>query len=357
MLSIRHQIDATTLHVRLSPLKEKLLNARSQRIRPLLDDKIITAWNGLMIGAYSRAYSVLGHPEYLKAAQKAADFIHDNMRDADGDLYRIYREGQRKGEAYQEDYAYLIDGLLHLYRATRSARHLQDALSLSERMHTAFWDTLNGGYFLTRDQQEMIVRTVSFYDSALPSGNAVALHVLWELRTLTQNPLYAQRALALTNSFAPLAEETPGAFLHFIHGTMMASAPIATLLPDSLVTTSAIALPSDSANILKVNVSLNIASGWHIQASNPSDDYLIPTRLSLDTDIAKITQINYPPGENLQFPFAERAIAVYTDSLNVPLTLSFKARPQTLSLLLTYQACDSTRCLSPQTQRIALDMQ
>ena len=354
-LSVHHQIDTTTLHARLSPLKAKLLNARSQRIRPLLDDKIITAWNGLMIGAYSRAYRVLGHPEYLKAAQKAADFIRDNLRNANGDLYRIYREGQRKGEAYQEDYAYLIDGLLHLYRATDSARYLQDALSLSERMHTAFWDTLNGGYFLTRDQQEMIVRTKSFYDSALPSGNAVALHVLWELRTLTQNPLYAQRALALTNSFAPLAEETPGAFLHFIHGTMMASDPIATLLPDSLVTASAIALPSDSANILKVNVRLNIASGWHIQASNPTDDYLIPTRLSLDTDIAEITQIAYPPGEDLQFPFAERAIAVYTDSLNVPLTLSFKTRPQNLSLLLTYQACDSTRCLSPQTQRIAIN--
>ena len=355
-LSVRHQIDTTTLHARLSPLKEKLLTARSQRIRPLLDDKIITAWNGLMIGAYARAYEVLARPEYLITAQKAADFIRNNLRDADGDLYRIYREGQRKGEAYQEDYAFLIDGLLHLYRATHSAHYLQDALSLSERMHTAFWDTLNGGYFLTRNQNEMIVRTRSFYDSALPSGNAVALHGLWELRTLTQNPLYAQRALALTNSFAPLAENTPGALLHFIHGTMMASSPIAMLAPDSLVTASAIALPSDSANILKVNVRLNIASGWHIQASNPTDEYLIPTRLSLDTDIAEITQIDYPPAENLQFPFAERAIAVYTDNLTIPLTLSFKTRPQNLSLILTYQACDSTRCLPPKTQRIAVNI-
>ncbi len=355
-LSVRHQIDATTLRTRLSSLKEKLLNARSQRTRPLLDDKIITAWNGLMIGAYARAYEVLGHPEYSKVAQKAADFIHNNLRNADSDLYRIYREGQRKGEAYQEDYAFLINGLLHLHRATRSARYLQDALSLSERMHTAFWDTIDGGYFLTQSQNEMIVRTKSFYDSALPSGNAVALHGLWELRTLTQNPLYAQRALALINSFASLAENTPGALLHFIHGTMMASSPIAMLAPDSLVTASATAFPSDSANILKVNVRLNIASGWHIQASNPTDDYLIPTHLSLDTDIAEITQIDYPPAEDLQFPFAERAIAVYADSLNVPLTLSFKTRPQNLSLILTYQACDSTRCLSPQTQRIAVNI-
>ena len=290
----------------------------------------------------------------MVAAQKAADFIHNNLRNADGGLYRIYREGQRKGEAYQEDYAFLIDGLLYLYRATHSARYLQDALSLSERMQTAFWDTTDGGYFLTQSQNEMIVRTKSFYDSALPSGNAVALHVLWELRTLTQNPLYAQRALALTNSFAPLAENTPGALLHFIHGTMMASSPI--LAPDSLVTASATAMPSESANTLKVNVRLNITSGWHIQASNPTDDYLIPTRLSLDTNIAEITQIDYPPAVDLQFPFAERAIAVYTDSLNVPLTLSFKTRPQTLSLLLTYQACDSTRCLSPQTQRVVVNV-
>ena len=355
-LSAYHQTDATTLHARLSPLKEKLLNARSQRPRPLLDDKIITAWNGLMIGAYARAYEVLAQPEYLVAAQKAADFIHNNLRNADGDLYRIYREGQHKGEAYQEDYAFLIDGLLSLYRATHSARYLQDALSLSEQMHTAFWDTLNGGYFLTRSQNEMIVRTKSFYDSALPSGNAVALHVLWELRTLTQNPLYAQRALSLTNSFAPLAENTPGALLHFIHGTMMASSPIAMLSRESLVTASATVLSSDSVNTLKVNVRLNIASGWHIQASNPTDDYLIPTRLTLDTDSAEITQIDYPPAEDLQFPFAERAIAVYTNALNVPLTLSFKTRPQNLSLLLTYQACDSTRCLSPQTLRIVLDI-
>ena len=353
-LSVRHQIDTTTLHARLSSLKEKLLNTRSQRTRPLLDDKIITAWNGLMIGAYARAYEVLNRADYLLAAQKAADFIRNNLRDADGDLYRIYREGQRKGEAYQEDYAFLIDGLLHLYRATHSARYLQDALSLAERMHTAFWDTLNGGYFFTQSQNEMIVRTKSFYDSALPSGNAVALHVLWELRTLTQNPLYAQRALALSNNFAPLAEDTPGALLHFIHGTTMASSPI--LAPDSLVTASATALPSDSSNTLKVNVRLNITSGWHIQASNPTDDYLIPTRLSLDTEIAKITQIDYPPAEGLQFPFAERAIAVYKDSLNIPLTLLFKTRPQNLSLLLTYQACDSTRCLPPQTHRIALNI-
>ena len=120
-ISGRHQIDATTLQARLSPLKEKLLNTRSQRIRPLLDDKIITAWNGLMIGAYARAYRVLDRTDYLVAAQKAADFIDNNLRNADDNLYRIYREGQRKGEAYQEDYAFLIDGLLHLYRATHSA--------------------------------------------------------------------------------------------------------------------------------------------------------------------------------------------------------------------------------------------
>ncbi len=356
-LAAHHQIDRATLHTRLAPLKEKLLAARAQRARPLLDDKIITSWNGLMIGAYARAYEVLTRPEDLIAAQKAADFIRDNLRNSEGDLYRIYREGQRKGEAYQEDYAFLIAGLLHLYRATRSGRHLQDALLLAERMHTAFWDTENGGYFFSRDQREMIVRTKSPYDSALPSGNAVALHVLWELYALTRNPQYAQRAIALTQSFAPLAKKTPGAFLHFIHGTMMAPSihPIATRSRDSLVVASATVVASDGQT-LTANVRLNIASGWHIQASHPTDENLTPTRLTLDTDMATITRIDYPPSQDLQFPFAERGLAVYTDSLKVPLALAFKTRAQALSLLLTYQACDSTRCLLPQTQRIALDI-
>lgn len=354
-LVARHQLDVATLHARLSPLKEKLLTARAQRPRPLLDDKIITAWNGLMLGAYAHAYEVLARQEDLIAAQKAADFIRDNLRTAQGDLYRIYRNGQRKGQAYQEDYALLIDGLLRLYRATQTGAYLQDALSLAERMHAGFWDALHGGYFLSREQNEMIVRTKSPHDNALPAGNAVALHVLWQLHAFTQNPSYAQRAHALMQSFAPLAEKSPGAFLHFIHGTMISapSHPIATRSRDSLVTASATVSAVDG-NALAMTVRLHIASGWHIQAAHPTDEYLIPTRLAVEGDNAQITQIAYPSPTDIQFPFADHPIAVYADSLAIPLTLSFKSHPQSLALLLAYQACDSTRCLPPQTQRIEL---
>ena len=354
-LAARHQLDVATLHARLSPPKEKLLTARAQRPRPLLDDKIITAWNGLMLGAYAHAYEVLARQEDLIAARKAADFIRDNLRTAQGDLYRIYRDGQRKGQAYQEDYALLIDGLLRLYRATQTGAYLQDALSLAERMHAGFWDAQHGGYFLSREQNEMIVRTKSPHDNALPAGNAVALHVLWQLHALTQNPSYAQRAQALMQSFAPLAEKSPGAFLHFIHGTMIAapSHPIATRSRDSLVTASATISAVDS-NALAMTVRLHIASGWHIQAAHPTDEYLIPTRLAVEGDNAQITDIAYPSPTDIQFPFADHPIAVYADSLAIPLTLSFKSHPQSLALLLAYQACDSTRCLPPQTQRIEL---
>ena len=350
-LSARHQIDVATLHARLDPLQEKLLNARAQRPRPFLDDKIITAWNGLMIGAYAHAYEVLARPEDLIAAQKAADFIRDNLRDSRGDLYRIYRDGQRKGRAYQEDYAFLIDGLLRLYRATHKGRDLRDALSLAERMHAAFWDAQHGGYFFSWEQNEMIVRTKNPRDNALPSGNAVALHALWQLHALAQNPSYAQRATALMQCFAPLAEKSPGAFLHFIHGTMRAPHPIAGISRDSLVTAS-VALSTVDDNALAANARLHIAPGWHIQAAHPTDEYLIPTRLAVEGDNAEITDIAYPSPKDMRFPFADRAIAVYADSLDIPFTLSFQTQPPTL--LLTYQACDSTRCLPPQTQRIEL---
>ena len=365
-LAATHNLDVATLHDRLAPLKEKLLKARGKRKRPLLDDKIITAWNGLMIGAYARAYSILGQSNYLDVAQKAADFLLDHLRTPTGDLFRLYREGHQKGNAYQEDYAFAIDGLLHLYKATNAGRYLAEATTLAENMHNRFWDPEDGGYFTTQSQTNLIVRTKSSHDSALPSGNAVALHVLQALIGLTQNPLYAQRAATLTKTFATQAAQTPGAFLHFIHGTMASSFPTEEGSPallsnhEQIVIASASATPSsDKTNTRSVNVNLAIATGWHIQAAYPSEDYLIPTQISIDNPAAEIIDITYPLSENIMLSFEDQPVAVYTGNLTIPITLAFSSSlsDSALVLSLTYQACDDTRCLPPQTQRIPIKFQ
>ena len=354
-LATLHDTDTTDLHARLKPLKQKLLTARSKRIRPLLDDKIITAWNGLMIGAFAHASEVFGRPQDLQTAEKAAHFLKKRLKNPG--LYRLYRKGQTKGRAYQEDYAYLIDGLLYLYRATDKQEYLDEAQTLSAQMHQKFWDAENGGYFLTETQDELIVRSKSPHDSALPSGNAVALHTQWTLYKLTKDPLYSQRADQLTMTFASLAAQTPGAFLHFTHGTMKAPGYALADHPSNLIQATATALPSQLSESIKVNVQIQIAPGWHIQASDPTEAFLIPTQVTLNSEDAQITQIDYPLPQTLLFSFSDAPLAVYADTLEIRLTIAIENRPQSLSLSLHYQACDSTRCLLPETLPIELQWQ
>lgn len=364
-LAATQGIDVTTLRKLLGPLVKKLLKTRAKRKRPLLDDKIITAWNGLMIGAYARAYSILHQPDYLDVAQKSADFLLTDLRASNGDLVRLYREGRQKGDSYQEDYAFAIDGLLHLYKASNKAKYLAAATTLAEKMHNQFWDSEDGGYFLTHAQKDLIVRSKSPHDSALPSGNAVALHVFQALTTITQNPLYAQRTATLTKTFAAQAAQTPGAFLHFIHGTMAASPITSKELPSHLsdLGQKVIASATSSfgkSNVNHVNVNLTIATGWHIQAAYPSEDYLIPTRITIDSLAAQMIDITYPLPENMTLSFEDQPLAVYSGNVTIPVTLAVSSAlsdTSNLFFILTYQACDDTRCLPPQTQRIPIKFQ
>ena len=155
---------------------EKLRGVRTKRPRPHRDDKIITAWNGLMISALAKGAQVLGEPQRLAAATRAAEFIERELHDAaTGTLYRSWREGRGSIEGFAEDYAYLIQGLLDLYEAGLEIRWLQWAEKLQARMDALFWDDAGGGYFNSRaDDATVIVRLKEDYDGAEPAPNSVA---------------------------------------------------------------------------------------------------------------------------------------------------------------------------------------
>ena len=155
---------------------EKLRTVRAQRSRPHLDDKVITAWNGLMISALAKGTQVLGETQHLAAATHAAEFIERELYDAaTGILYRCWREGRSDIAGFAEDYAYLIQGLLDLYEAGFDFRWLQWAVKLQARMDELFWDAEHGGYFNSRaDDPTVIVRLKEDYDGAEPAPNSVA---------------------------------------------------------------------------------------------------------------------------------------------------------------------------------------
>ena len=175
-------ITAEELQLSLDEAVPKLHEARLRRVAPGLDDKILTAWNGLMITGLADGYRVLGEARYLEAAQRAADFILVTLTRADGGLLRTYRAGKAHLNAYLEDYAYLGEGLIDLYEAGGEVKYLREAERLLERVLSDFLDEESGAFYNTaRDHETLIVRYRDGADGATPSSNAVAASALARL--------------------------------------------------------------------------------------------------------------------------------------------------------------------------------
>jgi hypothetical protein len=192
---------------------EKLRAVRAKRPRPHRDDKVLTAWNGLMISALARGAQVLGEPERLAAATRAAEFIERELYDATtGLLYRSWREGRSDIPGFAEDYAYLIQGLLDLYEAGFDIRWLQWAEQLQARMDMLFWDAAAGGYFNSRAGDEtVIVRLKEDYDGAEPAPNSVAAMNLLRLDWMVGTPGARERAGQTIEALRPQWSRLPQA--------------------------------------------------------------------------------------------------------------------------------------------------
>jgi uncharacterized protein YyaL (SSP411 family) len=184
---------------------EKLRVVRAARPRPHLDDKILTAWNGLMISALARGAQVLGERAYAAQAARAAAFIRAELwEEKEGVLYRSWREGRGAIAGFAEDYAYLVQGLLDLYETDFDARWLQWAEQLQARMDAQFWDAARGGYFNSRaDDASVIVRLKEDYDGAEPAPSSVAAMNLIRLDWMLGTPGAREKALATVEAFRP----------------------------------------------------------------------------------------------------------------------------------------------------------
>ena len=174
--------SAEELRETIDRVKPLVYEARLKRVPPGLDDKIITAWNGMMISAMAEAARVLRHGPYLESACRAADFLLNTLSRSDGGLYRTYRAGKAHLNAYLEDYAYLVEALIDVYEAGGEERYLREAVRLGERLLSDFPDKKHGGFFTTaNDHEVLILRGREGPDGATPSGNAVAAMALARL--------------------------------------------------------------------------------------------------------------------------------------------------------------------------------
>ncbi len=202
-------IGESALRVILERARARLYEVRLERPKPFRDDKILVAWNGLMISAFARAGFALDDSAYVETAERAAEFILREMR-SEGELSRMYQDGEASGPAFLEDYAFLSAALLDLYEADADPRWLVQAMGLQRVIDSFYWDKKRGGYFRTaEDHERLIAREKPGRDAALPSGNSIAALNLLRLAEFTQNPAYLEGAGQLLSAFSSILERAP----------------------------------------------------------------------------------------------------------------------------------------------------
>jgi len=195
----------------LATAREALYQARLQRPAPFRDEKILTAWNGLMISAFAKAGFALGDDDYTQAAKTAANFILEKLY-RDGRLYRSYKDGKAHHNAYLDDYAFLTTALLDLYEATFELPWLQRAIVLDRTLERFYEDKQHGGFFMTsNDHETLLAREKPTYDGAEPSGNSVTVLNLLRLHEFTTDDRYRQRAEKALQAFSGTLQAQPTA--------------------------------------------------------------------------------------------------------------------------------------------------
>jgi uncharacterized protein YyaL (SSP411 family) len=222
VLIVSHTVEETAkkfdkppdqVRTTLAEARKKLFGIRSKRPRPHLDDKTITAWNGLMISAFARAYQVLDDPQYLTAATKARQFVRAKLYDEKtGKFLRRYRAGEAAIDGFADDYAFLIQGLLDLYEAGFDVNDLAWALDLQKKQNELFWDASGSGFFSTTgNDPNVLLRMKEDYDGAEPSPNSVAAQNLLRLSQMLDEKTFREMAEKTLAAFGARLKQAPSA--------------------------------------------------------------------------------------------------------------------------------------------------
>lgn len=222
VLHIVHSVDEAAakfqktsdqIQAALNDSKKILFDIRSKRLRPHLDDKVLTDWNGLMISSFAFGSRVLNEPRYMEAAKKAADFLLEKMKRKDGRLMHRYRDGEVAIPGFIEDYAFFTHGLFDLYEATFDPLYLEEAQFFAKEMIPLFWDGKSGGfYFRGTDSENLIAHSKELYDGAIPSGNSVATLSLLRIGRLTFDQKLENKARDTIDAFSTQIARYPSSF-------------------------------------------------------------------------------------------------------------------------------------------------
>ncbi len=378
-IASEQKIDVKKLSARLEKMRSKLLAVRQKRDYPHLDDKILAAWNGLMIEGLAYAGRNLDEPRYIETAERAAKFILDKMI-VDGRLQRTHRGGISKLDGYLNDYAFIAAGLIELYRATEKQRYLDAAKGLADTALAEFQDEQSGGFYFTQnstddDATEFVIRSKNLSGGGnLPNGNGVMAMVLFDLAELTEQPSYAAAARRTLAGLSGFLWQSAGQADHLLIAAATSLARDSErhvtdpTNPDAVFKAKAVQGKVYSSRVkvvagqsFQVAVKLMIDDGWHLYAANSNVDFVHPTTLTFaDNNLAEVLETKAPKGVAKRDPVIGREINLYEDDVMFVTTLRIPkdAKPgkTALKLTITSQACDSQQCAQPSKNTIELEL-
>jgi uncharacterized protein YyaL (SSP411 family) len=358
-IAAREQLPATQVYQRIEKIRQQLYQHREQRIHPLRDEKVITAWSAMMTTAMTQGAVALSEKRYLQAAEQCAQYLYrHHWNEQDKQLWRIGWQGEASVAAAQEDYAYFIEALITLFDATADKQWLTRAQRLTDQMIAVFWDSRQGGFFASTESTATptIVRMKSTGDGAIPSGNSVALRILDQLWSRTGELRYREH---FTQTLAAVAEGlnryplSATYTLIAISNHQAGEAGQLVYFADGHIVVRLLRGDKKSGFTLQ----LAIDEGWHINADQVLQKELIPTSVSTAGRGWHLDQLVFPQAEEIRFDFQAQPLRVLHGQTTI-LGLASRRGDSTapLRLLLTLQACDNSHCLAPQTRTLVLRM-
>ncbi|MEM7210082.1 MAG: thioredoxin domain-containing protein [Pseudomonadota bacterium] len=345
-------LPMTELKARIVHIGEELRVARNLREHPLRDEKNIVEWNGMMITAMAEGSRVLKNSEYLDVATKAADWLWSMSKQADGQFHRMHFNGRSSIPANQLDFAYFAEAMLALYDVDGDLKWLERAQTLADQMIEQYWDAANGGFYMGKvlvGGARLPTRPKDIHDGATPSGNSVAMRVLTKLWYRTGDDRYRRQASKLLAAFSGSLAHSQDAFSYMLIGAgELLWGEVGTLVQAARGNVSA-RIESFTDNT--VSVVVDIDEGWHINAHEPIQDYLIGTHVE-GALIDEQRGVVYPQPITRTLGFQREALALYEHSLRIDVPIDQKKYDRSALLTLKLQACNDEVCLAPESLKL-----
>ena len=361
LLASTHGLSEIEFNTKIDAIDAALLKVRDTRDQPMTDDKVITAWNGLMIAGFADAARVLKNEQWVERAKRAADFILTEMRNKNGMLLRTWRNGQGGGEAFLVDYAAMIRGLLAIHGVNQDPDALASAIKLYDEARILFFVEGKGWYDTQEGQSDLFVRTRALSDGAVPAATSMILADLVSLTEITRESRFRSDAMKSLNSESQILESTPTyavvatqalnklyamhpeLFGESIDSVVENSSPIQMSCSPSSIQLSA-------GETAELTVQLAMTSRWHVNSHTPGNEYAIPLSFRvLDDNISLET--SWPAAETMIS--AGESVQVYSDKVSIPIVLRANESAEgSVKLMVTWQACNADSCLEPKTVRV-----